>query len=139
MSKSCQILEHPADLGIEASGTSLGEAFEAAAEGLIGLMIDPDTVSKIECRIVNLTAGDMEQLLVKWLGEILYLLDGEKFVPVEFKINELNENTLRAEVRGERLSPGKHATRMDVKAVTYHQILVRGNPEGGIVRVFLDV
>jgi SHS2 domain-containing protein len=139
MEKSYQILEHPADLGIAACGNTLNEAFEAAAEGLVSLMIDLNSVLPEESRSIKLTAGDWEQLLVKWLGEILYLVDGEKFIPMEFKIINLSENALQAEVHGEKLSLEKHLTRMDVKAVTYHQILVNHDLEGGKVRVFLDI
>ncbi len=38
------ILDHPADLGIEARGRTLAEAFEQAARGLISVIVDPDSV-----------------------------------------------------------------------------------------------
>jgi SHS2 domain-containing protein len=139
MEKSYQILEHPADLGIEARGADLREAFEAAAEGLISLMVEIHPVSALEFRQIELESEDWEQLLVKWLGEILYLFAGEKFISMEFKINQLHRQGLKAEVHGEKLHLDKHVTRMDVKAVTYHQILVSESAEGGRVRVFLDI
>jgi SHS2 domain-containing protein len=139
MGKSYQILEHPADLGIEARGADLREAFEAAAEGLIALMVDIDTVSAMESRQIELESEDWEQLLVKWLGEILYLFAGEKFISVEFKIHQLHRKGLKAEVFGEKLHLVKHITRMDVKAITYHQILASESLEGGKIRVFLDI
>ena len=42
------ILDHPADLGIEAYGQTLAESFEQAALGLISVILDPATVRQVE-------------------------------------------------------------------------------------------
>lgn len=139
MDKCYTILEHPADLGIEARGANLAEAFEAAAEGLMSLLVDPATVQSLETRHVALSASDAGQLLVKWLGEILYLFDGENFVSSKFAINKWSDDSLSAEVAGEKLDPSRHVTRLDVKAITYHQLQVKQNQSGGQARVFLDI
>jgi SHS2 domain-containing protein len=139
MVKQFEILEHPADLGIEAQGKNLAEAFEAAAGGLMSLLVDSTTVNGTETRLIQLTAGDSGQLLVKWLTEILYLFDGENFISKKFEITRWKEDSLAAEVTGEKLDSLKHVTRMDVKAITYHQLAVEQNRQGGKVRVFLDI
>ena len=133
------ILDHPADLGIEARGQTLAEAFEQAAIALMSIILDLTTVEPKEFREVRLKATDQEQLLVKWLEELLYLYDGENFAGSKFVIEELGPNHLNASVRGEPFSEAKHLTRLDVKAITYHQLLVQQNQEGGRVRVFLDI
>ena len=133
------ILDHPADLGIEAQGQTLAEAFEQAAIALMSIILDLTTVEPKEFRDVQLKATDQEQLLVKWLEELLYLYDGENFVGSKFVVEELGPNHLNASVRGEPFSEAKHLTRLDVKAITYHQLLAQQNQEGGRVRVFLDI
>jgi SHS2 domain-containing protein len=133
------ILEHPADIGIEARGSSLKEAFQNAALGLVSIILDPSDIQQRETRSVTLAAADCEQLLVRWLSEILYLYDAQQFVGKEFIISQLTETDLSAIVVGERLSRDKHMTRQDVKAITYHQLLVDENAKGGLVRVFVDV
>lgn len=133
------VLDHPADLGIEARGETLPEAFENAASGLMAVILDPENIVARESRQVSLNAADQEQLLVRWLSEILYLYDGEGFVSGEFSVSELGGNSLKATLRGEMYSPGVHTSRRDVKAVTYHQLLVEGGPSGSRVRFFLDV
>jgi SHS2 domain-containing protein len=133
------ILDHPADLGIEARGRTLAEAFEQAAIALMSIILDLTTVEPKELRRVQLKATDQEQLLVRWLEELLYLYDGENFVGSKFVIEELGPNDLNASVRGEPFSEAKHLTRLDVKAITYHQLLVQQNQEGARVRVFLDI
>jgi SHS2 domain-containing protein len=133
------ILDHPADLGIEAYGQTLAESFEQAALGLISVILDPATVRQVEARTVDLSGSDIEQLLVKWLAEILYLYDGQRFVSVKFSIATISPNHLCATVLGETLCEEKHLTRLDVKAITYHQLSVRQDDEGSRVKVFLDI
>jgi SHS2 domain-containing protein len=133
------LLDHPADLGIEARGDTLSEAFENAAAGLMAIILDPARVVARESREVCLSAVDQEQLLVRWLSEILYLYDGEGFVSAEFSILELGPDVLTATIRGEEYAPGVHVSRMDVKAVTYHQLEVEGGPSGGRIKVYLDI
>ena len=133
------ILDHPADLGIEAYGETLAESFEQAALGLISVILDPATVESLETREVDLDAVDAEQLLVKWLAVILYLYDGQHFVPVKFSISSISPSHLRASLWGEKFSEDKHVTRLDVKAITYHQLLVREDEAGSRVTVFLDI
>jgi len=133
------ILEHPADLGIEARGASLAEAFQNAAVGLMSIILDLSTVELHEQRVVALSGSDHEQLLVKWLSEILYLYDGQGFVCKEFIVHHLTSTSINATVRGEMFSSKEHMTHMDVKAVTYHQLVVREDNQRGLVRVFLDI
>lgn len=139
MKEDFKILDHPADLGIEARGTTLAEAFSSAAVGLMSVILDLSTVSPDEEMEVIITAGDADQLLVKWLSEILYLYDGRRFVCREFAIRDFELTCLRALVRGEEFSEKKHRAKMDVKAITYHQLLVEEKDDGGLIRVYFDI
>jgi len=133
------ILDHPADLGIEAHGKTLAESFEQAALGLMSIIVDLTTVEPVQSREVHIKAAEVEQLLVRWLAEILYLYDGQWFVASKFTITKLASDQLEAIVHGENLSAEKHRTQLDVKAITYHQLLVCENEKGATVRVFLDI
>ena len=133
------ILDHPADLGIKARGKTLSEAFEQVAYGLTSVILDPASVRPLESRPVRIEAGDRQQLLVRWLTEVLYLYDGLKFAPRHFKIGRLSPHILEAQVRGEPFDPGRHAVRLDVKAITYHQLQIRRRASGDWLQVFLDI
>jgi SHS2 domain-containing protein len=138
--KACYtLIEHPADLGIEAKGETLTLAFIQVAYGLISVIVDPSTVDLKLSEHIHLFAEDEEQLLVKWLSEILYLYDGKKFMTGEIQIELRDQKELKAIVRGEYFSESKHKTRMDVKAVTYHQLVVKEKNGEGFIRVFLDI
>ena len=88
---------------------------------------------------LHLRASDRESLLVRWLSEILFQVDGRGFVPKTFAVTIQGEAELTATIRGEPLDLERHSTRTDVKAVTYHQLSVRNTPEGVILNVFLDI
>ena len=133
------ILDHPADLGIEARGKTLAEAFEQAACGLVSVIVDPDSVRPLESRSVKIEAGDRQQLLVRWLTEVLYFYDGLKFVPRDFKIGRISSHLLEAQVRGEPFDRRRHPIRLDVKAITYHQLEIRRRGSGRWLQVFLDI
>jgi SHS2 domain-containing protein len=139
MDAGFHILEHPSDLGIEATGADLIEAFRQAAFGLISIVVDPTTIGSAVQREIALEGSDVENLLVQWLSEILYLYDGEHYLVSGIEILELSSTRLKARVTGEFIQEQKHRLRIDVKAVTYHQLSVRQEPNGSTVRVFLDI
>jgi SHS2 domain-containing protein len=134
-----RILEHPADIGIEARGSTSVEAFGRAAAALLSLVVDPSTVASREQRRVSVQAADREQLLFRWLSEVLYLYDGAGFVSKEVQVTAWTPTSLEALLTGEPFRPGKHITRTDIKAVTYHQLSVWQDADGWGVRVYVDI
>ncbi len=134
-----RFLDHPSDIGIEARGVSCAEAFSRAAAAFMSLILDPTAVDAAERRTIVLDATDVEQLLVRWLSEILYLYDGCGYVSSEFRISVCTPGHLEATIFGEPIQPEKHKVRMDIKAVTYHQLAVWRDADGWGVRVYLDI
>ncbi|HCA80415.1 MAG TPA: archease [Bacteroidetes bacterium] len=139
MESGFRILEHPADMGIEASGPDLREAFRQAALGLISIVVDPSSVGLSVQKTSSVEGTDAENLLVRWLSEILYLYDGEDYLVGGIEILKMSPTGLSANLRGEFVDEQRHRLKMDVKAVTYHQLSVSQGPEGAVVRVFLDI
>lgn len=137
MSRSYELLEHTADVGILARGDTLEEAFQAAAEGL-GEILGSWLPGEGDDREVRVEASDREALLVAWLDELLYLAEAGDLVFGGFRVNEVGERELRAAVavspRGGRDLDGQH-----VKAATYHRLSVTEEPSGWVAQVFLDV
>ncbi|HLB00006.1 MAG TPA: archease [Bacteroidota bacterium] len=139
MQPSYRILEHPADLGIEAEADTLEETFAFAARALMSVIVEPDSVTAREWRRLAVPGGDPEQLLVRWLGEILYLFDGAGFVSGEFRIAPITGSGLEATVGGEPAGGSSLRMKLDVKAVTYHDISVRRTSRGWYARAYLDI
>jgi SHS2 domain-containing protein len=136
---SFRVLEHTADIGLEVFGSSRGELFANAARALLHLVVDLDTIRPLRELIVKAEGSSSEALLVNWLSEILYLLDAEGWLFCDFTLEELEENAIRATVRGERFDRGRHQAKLLVKAVTYHQLAVERTPQGWRARVYVDI
>jgi len=138
MNRPFEILEHPSDVGIRATGDSLAGAFINAARGLLSVILKGHVQERTE-RVVTLNASDRGHLLVRWLSEVLFLYDAEHFVPASFRFTQFSETSLVAEIRGEAFDSARHHTKLDVKAVTYHQLALVDRPGLSQVTVFLDI
>ncbi len=133
-----RILEHTADIGFEAYGASREEVLANAATALVSIITDPDAVSTKDTRTIEVGADDWEQLLVRYLNEVLYVIDGESFLPSKTEVELMKGYSLRAVLYGETRT-GDHDVRTDVKAITYHQLLFEKKDQGYSIRVFVDI
>jgi SHS2 domain-containing protein len=134
-----ETIDHTADVGIVARAATLPELFETAAEGMIGFIVEAESVESrvwVERRV---EADDVEGLLVAWLNDLLSLLAADGFVPKVFVVDEVNEKRLRATVHGEPVDPSRHRFRLDVKAATYHMLEIRQADGEWRARVIFDV
>ena len=134
-----EILEHPSDLGIEARGATIAEAFLNAARGLMSVIAGSSTIDSNEERLISLVALDRENLLVRWLTEILFLYDAEKFLTADAKFDMLNNTSLKATVFGQKYDPSNHELTLDIKAITYHKLMVEMHDDIWTARVFVDI
>ena len=133
-----RLTPHTADVGLTAWGDTLAEAFEHAARALVAVTYDPRTIRLRETRDVAVEADRPDRLLVRFLNEIVYLVDAEGFVPLRARV-ELGDGTLKAELRGRVADDTRPARRgPHVKAVTYHGLDVDPGPPVR-VRVVVDI
>ncbi|HEX9093162.1 MAG TPA: archease [Coriobacteriia bacterium] len=133
-----RVIEHTADTGIEAWGPTLDTAFEEAALGLFELMIDPTAVEERESHRIDVRGSDDGDLLVRWLNELIYLVDARGLVFNRFVVEQQAPGVLFATAYGEPLDPARHRPRSAVKAATYHQLAVEPGPPARI-RVIVDL
>lgn len=135
---------HTADLGIEVFGSTAGELFTNAAFAMFDIMTDISLVEKRETRKIKADGVDMDDLLVNFLREALYLFNGEHWLAREFTLHEFGlevkrTNRLTAEAHGEPFDPARHLIQTELKAVTYHQLGIRKTPAGFATKVVFDV
>ncbi len=120
-------------------GESLQKLFAHAAEGLISVFADPEQIKKTEKRVIKLPGTDLENLMVKWLNEILYLFEVKEFLGKEFRILALDENYLHAEIRGEAYKSEKHLIKTEIKALTYHQLALKQQKGKWKAKIIFDL
>lgn len=136
-----RFLEHTSDVYVEAYGKSLEEAFEEAAKALTDTIVD---ITKIDLQLeenIKVSGVDLEDLLVRWLNELLYKFDAENKVFAEFKVKSLDKTrcTLEAIAKGELYNPDKHDFKVEVKSVTYGMLSIEESPEITKIRVLFDI
>jgi SHS2 domain-containing protein len=120
MSGTFALLGHTADVGIVATGATLGEALAWAAKGMFSIIAGLDSVSRQELLEVAVKATDPEALVVDWLNELLYRYEAEGFLPREFDVTVDDTGTgLHAQCWGEPIDLERHEILTLVKAATY--------------------
>jgi len=77
-------LSHTGDLGMLVYGRDLPELFAHAAWAMFDLMSDATTIRPQHTVTLSVSAADLEDLLVRWLGELLYLYDTQRLLCCTF-------------------------------------------------------
>jgi SHS2 domain-containing protein len=134
-----RILEHTADVGFEAFGSTREEAFVNAARALTYLIVELDAIDPGEEVSVQVQGTDPVSLLVNWLSELLYLHDAEGWLFRDFEIQSLQDDSLSAVARGEKFQRSRHQAKLLVKAITYHQLALEETPRGWRAQVYVDI
>ncbi|MFH0777031.1 MAG: archease [Candidatus Eisenbacteria bacterium] len=136
---SYEIIDHTADIGIRVRGATLEGLFENAGLALFDLLTETRRVRRTTRFGLSLKAGGTEALFVQWLRELLYVFYAEKRVFARFEVTEATETSLIAVCFGERFDSARHVMRMEIKAVTYHELSVEKTQSGWEAQVIFDV
>jgi SHS2 domain-containing protein len=133
------ILNHTADLGLLVTGRTIEDVFANAAAALTDLMIGTNAVKQITRRGLDVDGIDRDDLWVNFLREILSLLTSKTYAVKSCQILRMEANQLTAELRGEPYDVVRHVVKTEIKAITYHQAVVRRTRDGWEGKVICDV
>ncbi|MCP4680738.1 MAG: archease [Desulfobacterales bacterium] len=117
-------LDHTADLGIKVRGSDLIGLFENAADSMMHIMVKDVHAEKCDAIRLSVDGQDLADLMVRWLGEILYLFSGEKKLVTNVKIDSISASHVDSTLEIVHFDPNIHEILCEIKAVTYHQIEV---------------
>ena len=133
-------IEHTADVGIELTAPDLSSAFERAAAAMFDMISDLDRVGSGWRREIRVTGreGDLQNLFIRWLAELLFLHESERVLLSSFGVRSIGRDALEAEVAGERIDRERHALKVEIKAPTYHDLTIEDTSAGWRVRVIFD-
>jgi len=139
-----EVIPHTADIGLRVFGRDLKELFSNAAAGMMRFMIDD--LSVFDCREeieIKLSGLSQEELLVSWLGELLYKLTVEHWLGGQFEIGSLDKEgdkySLLARVKGQKIDYKKADIKREIKAATYHNLAIKKNNGSWVVEIIFDV
>ncbi|MCS7111620.1 MAG: archease [Ignisphaera sp.] len=127
-----KFLPHTADVMIKSWGNSLEEAFSTAAKALFEIITDTNSVAPSSEVDLKVCGYDLENLLYRWLEELLYYHDSRNMVFSKFQVEYIKEERssderqycLYGRALGEEFNKDKHESRTVVKAITYHQMKI---------------
>jgi SHS2 domain-containing protein len=139
MSPGFEILDHTADMGFRASAATPPALFELCARALVSIVMDAAAALPSARRSILATGDDLEELLVAWLNEVLWLMDGERLAPAVVRVETLSDHRVTGWLEGEPRDDRRHPPRLVVKAATFHQLSIQREDAHWIAEVFLDV
>ncbi|PKK85882.1 MAG: archease [Thermoplasmata archaeon HGW-Thermoplasmata-1] len=142
MSSGYSLITHTADVGLEAWGPSLSDAFAQAARGMFDIITDSSKIAPAVKREFSLAAENPEELLVDFLNRLLFYNGAEFLVFGRFDIDvDADGRSLQASVWGEEYDRSRHGYGAEIKAVTYHLLNVCKplNGKNAKVSVLFDV
>lgn len=134
-----EILDHTADVCVRVYGKSLDELLKNAAYAMMDLITDRERVIPSQKIEIKAEGETKEELLVHWLGEILYLHQAQKMVFRDFEVNIISETQVRGKAFGEKVDLERHELSSDIKAVTYHNLKIEPLDNGLKVDIVFDI
>jgi len=133
------ILNHTADMGIKVTGSTLRGLFENAAQSLMQVMVKVRPAKETSVIGLSVSGQDLSDLMVRWLGEILYLFEGESKVVTDIDVHSTTKTRLMATLHVVPFDPNQHEVLTEIKAVTYHRIEVARRRNGWQASVIFDL
>ena len=131
--------DHAADVGIRCRAPSVGRLFEAAARALMEWMGPPPGDQEEVSLQVTLEAEDREDLLVRWLQELLYLFHQRHLYFIAANSLHVSHTALQGEVLFRQWDASSYREYQEIKAITYHQLRVYREGEAWHASIILDI
>jgi SHS2 domain-containing protein len=117
--KSYRVTRRQSELAVRVTGKSQAELFANSAFALFDVMSDVETIAVQERLPLVVEGTDRDDLMINWMRELLYLYQGSGYLLKEFKINEVKDTIVKAEVCGEKINPDRHEIKQEIAAVAY--------------------
>ncbi|MCD6574913.1 archease [Candidatus Aerophobetes bacterium] len=137
--KKYEFINHTADIGIRVKGENLAELFSNAGYAMFDIIADISRVHPQKATDIKIPGGEIEDILIDWLRELLCRFNTDGWLFKEFNIHKLDKTGLEATCRGEKIDPSKHTLKTEIKAVTYHGVEVIKNNNLWEVQIIFDI
>ena len=95
--KKYEQTDHTADIGLKIFGNSLPDLFANAGYALSDTLTDTSKVIPATKKAFRLQRDSREELLVEWMGDLLYTFETEGLIFSRFNIISVKKNSLSAE------------------------------------------
>jgi SHS2 domain-containing protein len=137
--KKYEQTDHTADIGLRIFGKSLPDLFANAGYALCDTLSDLSQVNPVKKETFSLQRDSVEELLVEWMGVLLFSFETENLLFKNFCIISIDNHTLTAEAGGDIFNNDIHTIKNVIKAVTYHQLKIEETNGLWQAEVILDI
>ncbi len=125
-----------ADIGLDLEADSLEGLFVAGAEGMFAIIFSRKPATRsTDRRNIHLKSTTVEQLLIDWLSDLLYLFDTDGLIACNYQLS-IKESSPGYELNGmvdfQQFAPMTDVAEHEIKAVTYYKLEIRNI--GGVFR-----
>jgi SHS2 domain-containing protein len=141
--------DHTADIGIEIIGKTRKELFGNAVAAIFDVMVDwpsedkrlfsVDEIKPLEEKRIKITGNDLEDTLINFLRETLYLFNGKCWLIRSCEPLKLTKRSIVARLQGEPYNRQKNPLKTEIKAVTYHGLIINKSKKCWQAKVVFDV
>jgi SHS2 domain-containing protein len=138
MNSGFEYISTTADGGFKIWAPDLKNFFKQAALALFTMMTDLKFVEERQTYKVEIQSQNLEELMIQWLNELIYLYDYHHVFLKSFQIEHIDQQYLRALVSGETINMDKHPLDLEVKAATYHGFAIKQD-EGYHATIIVDL
>lgn len=120
--KKYRLTKHQSELAVRVIGNSQADLFANSALALFDVMLaDMGKVEPRERLPLEVEGTDRDDLMVNWVRELLYLYQSSGYLLKEFRVHQVKDTLVKAEVAGEKLDPDRHEIRQEIAAVAFHK------------------
>ena len=132
--------EHTADIGIEVETSNISSAFEEAALGFSEIITGGNLPKELISNDISIESDNLDSLLVHFISYLVVLFDTDLFISgfANIEISKGEIFLLKGILKGDIYDQSKHGYGVEIKAVSYHQLLVEEGPPSRL-RVILDL
>ena len=120
-------------------GNSQADLFATSGFALFDVMADIDKIEAAERLSLEVEGSDRDDLMVNWIRELLYLYQTSGYLLKEFKINEVKDTLVKAEVAGEKIDPDRHEIKQEITAVAFHNSRMQKTGNQWIAQVIFEI
>ena len=136
--KDYELIEHTADIGIRVRAADLEGLFEKSARAMFDIMAEGGKSPALKKKVrIEQEADKLDELLVRWLNELLSLSETKELIFSGFRIERIEKNILKAEAEGSDIKD--YRINKEIKAATYHELKLEQTPSGWQAEVIFDV
>ena len=137
MEKGFEFLPHTADVRLRVRGKTVKELFANALAG-VAFYLAPNADPSVRggakvTQTVRAEAPDLNSLLIEFLSQIIAQSDIHDAVFHIITFKEFGENFMEGEIAGVKT----HGFEKDIKAISYHEVDIKRNPESGLFETVL--